>query len=199
MRLSLLLALALPAAAQPTAQGSGSLLVVLNKGEATASLVDGASGSTVATLPTGVGPHEVAVSADGRTAVVTDYGDQFTVGATLTVLDLVERAVERTVPTGAWERPHGVAFLPDGRLVVTAEADSAVVVVDLGAGGVMAEAATGGAISHMLARSSDGRYAYTANIRSGSVSKVDLGALTVARYLDVGSMPDGIALLSSRP
>ena len=46
-------------------------LVVLNKTEATASLIDLASGRVHATLPTGDGPHEAAVSPDGRTALVT--------------------------------------------------------------------------------------------------------------------------------
>ncbi len=53
---------ALLASASPAAAGT---LVVANKAEATVSLVDVASGEVVATLPTGAGPHEVAVSPDG--------------------------------------------------------------------------------------------------------------------------------------
>lgn len=68
----------------PVAAGT---LVVANKAEATVSLVDVASGEVVATLPTGAGPHEVAVSPDGRTALVADYGGREP-GRTLTVIDL---------------------------------------------------------------------------------------------------------------
>lgn len=52
-----LLALVVLASAA-SAQSGG--LVVLNKAETTASLVDLASGAVAATLPTGIGPHEVA-------------------------------------------------------------------------------------------------------------------------------------------
>ena len=40
-------------------------LIVVNKSDATASLIDLASGRVLVTLPTGAGPHEVAVSPDG--------------------------------------------------------------------------------------------------------------------------------------
>ena len=48
-------------------------LVVLNKSEATASLIDLESGRVAATVPTGQAPHEVAVSPDGRLALATNY------------------------------------------------------------------------------------------------------------------------------
>src|SRR5678809_1370978 len=49
-------------------------LVVLNKSDATASLIDLAKGTAVATLPTGQAPHEVDVSPDGKRALVANYG-----------------------------------------------------------------------------------------------------------------------------
>ena len=173
--LAALLALSACALAQPAPDdpGVGAVLVVHQDG-ASAWLHDAATGEVLARFPTGVGPHEVAVSPDGRRAVVTDYGDRETVGASLTVLDLATRTVERTVPLGDYERPHGVAFLPDGRVAVTAERDSAVVVVDLGAGAVVSAASTGQQLSHLLALAPDGRTAYTGNILSETVSRVDL-------------------------
>ena len=53
--------------------GPGGTLVVVNKQASTADLIDVGSGGTIATLPTGQGPHELVLSSDGRTAVVTDY------------------------------------------------------------------------------------------------------------------------------
>jgi DNA-binding beta-propeller fold protein YncE len=47
-------------------------LLVANKTDGTVDLVETASGESRATLPTGAGPHEVAVSADGGTAVTTE-------------------------------------------------------------------------------------------------------------------------------
>ncbi len=189
------LALSACALAQPAPDESRlGALVVLHQGGASAWLHDAATGDVLARFSTGVGPHEVAVSPDGRRAVVTDYGDRAAVGASLTVLDLAAHAVERTVPLGDYERPHGVAFLPDGRVAVTAERDSAVVVVDVGEGAVAFAAPTGQAVSHLLALSPDGRFAYTGNIVSGSVSKVDLAARRTVAVAPVGPFAEAIAM-----
>ena len=66
------LAVALLWAPVPAAQAE--TLIVANKSDATVSLVNLHDGTVAATVATGQGPHEVAVSFDGATAVVTDYG-----------------------------------------------------------------------------------------------------------------------------
>ena len=66
----------------------GGTLLIANKTDNTADLVDVDSGASVATLPTGSGPHEVAVSRDGRTAVISNYGHRGKPGSTLTVIDV---------------------------------------------------------------------------------------------------------------
>ncbi|TPW17052.1 MAG: hypothetical protein FD130_813, partial [Halothiobacillaceae bacterium] len=45
---------------------AAEMLIVLNKSDQTAALVDPQSYATITQLPTGPGPHEVAVSADNR-------------------------------------------------------------------------------------------------------------------------------------
>ena len=56
------------------AQRPTGTLVVSNMNDHTATVIDAATGRVHATLPTGEGPHEVAVSHDGRTALVSNYG-----------------------------------------------------------------------------------------------------------------------------
>jgi YVTN family beta-propeller protein len=183
-----------PALAQSAEAPRGGLLVVLNKRVASASLVDAASGRTVATLPTGNGPHEVAVSPDGRTAVVADYGER-EAGGTLTVLDLAAREVARTIALGEYRRPHGIAFLPDGRRVaVTVEANRAVIVVDVERGAVEFAVPTEEEGTHLLALAPDGRRAWTANLGSGSVSLVDLAARRLVRTAKTGPRTEAIDL-----
>jgi YVTN family beta-propeller protein len=81
-----LLALILSAfAVSALAAGPGTLLV-LNKAANTVSLIDLAKKKSVATIRTGEEPHEVAVSPDGKTAVVCNYGSSPTPGNTLTVI-----------------------------------------------------------------------------------------------------------------
>jgi len=134
--------LAVPAEAQqPGPAGAagdrpaGTLLVV-NKGEATLSLVDLASEEEIARIGTGEGPHEVAASPDGQRAVVTNYGTQARPGNTLTVVDLERRESIATIDLGEQTRPHGITWLPDGRRVaVTTEGNGTLTVVDVPPGG----------------------------------------------------------------
>ena len=168
------------------------MLVVANKQDATASLIDLRTGTTVATLPTGTGPHEAAVSHSGRWAVVSDYGDR-TPGGSLTVIDLDARAVARKIDLAPHRRPHGVAFLPgDSVLAVTSETSQAVLLVNFASGAVTA-VPTQQAGSHMLAVSPDGRTIYTANVGSGSVTMIDVAARQ-ARSVPVAPRTEGIGL-----
>jgi YVTN family beta-propeller protein len=169
-------------------------LVVVNKGASSVSIIDVASGAELAVLPTGIGPHEVAVSTDGRTAVVTDYGAR-QAGNSLTVIDVQELEVVGTIDLGVHERPHGIAFLPgDERVVVTSEATGSVVVVDVDAGTVENAYPTSQAGSHMLALPVQAGRIWTSNVRDGTVSEIDVSTGTTARIIDVPAQPEAIGV-----
>lgn len=187
------IAAAVPASAGAAPAPRGTL-VVLNKAEGSASLIDLARGKVAATLPTGAGPHEVAIHPDGRRAVVTNYGGERP-GSTLTVLDLRAGKVERTLSLGQLRRPHGILFLPGGRqLLVTAEDSRALAVVDLASGKVVRTIETGQEASHMVAASPDGKRAYVANIGSGTLTAIDLAAGKVLRHVATGAGTEGVAV-----
>jgi len=110
---------------------STGTLIVLNKDEASASLLDRATGKEFAKLDTGVGPHEVAVSPDGRFAVVGNYGAQQG-GHTLSVIDLAAQSVVKTIDLVKYHRPHGMDLNPvTGELLVTSENPDQLIVIDL--------------------------------------------------------------------
>ncbi|HEX8360582.1 MAG TPA: hypothetical protein VF613_10755 [Longimicrobium sp.] len=190
------LAACAPRASSPApVQGGAGTVIVANKQDNTVTLLSAADGRVTATLPVGVGPHEVAASHDGRWAVVTNYGDRTNVGSSLSLIDLRTRTVARTLPLGEYRRPHGVAFLPgDRQLVVTSEANQAVLLVDLSSGAVETAIPTGQRASHMVALSADGRRAYTANIAEGTVTEIDVAGRKQGRVLRVAPMVEGIAL-----
>lgn len=177
------------AAAEPT----GTLLV-LNKSDDTVSLVDLGTKEVRATLPTGDGPHEVAVSPDGKTAVVTNYGDSHRPGNTLTVIDVPGKKVVRTVDLGNYSRPHGVAWLQGDDVAVTVEASKALLVVNASEGKVKHAIATDQVGSHMVAVSPKHRRAFTANIGSGSTTVVDLTANKRITDVATGKGAEGIAV-----
>jgi YVTN family beta-propeller protein len=175
------------------ALGQGTL-VVLNKAEGTAALIDLRKGEVAATVTTGKGPHEVAVSPDGRRALVTNYGDQGAPGNTLTLIDVASAKVVKTIDLGEHRRPHGVAYLESGRALVTSEASRALLVVDVEAGTVLKAIPTDQDVSHMVAASRDGRRAFVANIGSGSVTVLDVEKGAVVTQVTTGAGAEGIAL-----
>jgi DNA-binding beta-propeller fold protein YncE len=195
MRLFPVLAV-LPVALAAQVPGVSGTLIVTNKTPATATIIDLASGRTLATLPTGQGPHEVVVSADGRTAVVTDYGAQIP-GQSLTVIDVMGKTVRKTIPLGEYRRPHGIVFLPGDTLVaVTSETHRAVLTVDLRSGAIVRVAMTNQAGSHMVGVTADGRRGYTGDIGSNTVTELDLVSGAVLRRFDVPAQPEAINVTS---
>ncbi|MFI5310063.1 MAG: cytochrome D1 domain-containing protein [Gemmatimonadales bacterium] len=174
------------------AGAQGPALVVLNKSDATASLISIASGRTVATLPVGDAPHEVAVSPDGRWAVAANYGAGAG-GNSLTVIDLKAQKVERTIDLGDYKRPHGIEFLPGGkRVLVTSEQSQNLIVVDVASGKVERAIKTGVAGTHLFVLSKDGRRAWVSNIGAGSNSLVDLDKGEVLKTVPTGKAPEAI-------
>src|SRR5688500_2194080 len=123
-------------------------LLVLNKNDATLAIVDPASGRTVATVPTGSGPHEVAVADDGRLAFVTNYGAG-TAGTTLSVIDVAARKELRRVDLADLRRPHGIAVV-NGKVLFTAEANRAIARYDPAANRIDWRFETGQDGTHMV-------------------------------------------------
>jgi DNA-binding beta-propeller fold protein YncE len=172
--------------------GLSGTLVVTNKTPATATLIDVATGRIRATLPTGQGPHEVVLSRDGGTAVVTDYGSQ-TGGSTLTVIDIGRANVARTISLGVYRRPHGIVFLPGDSLVaVTSEANKHLLIVRIGTGEIVKAIPTEQNGSHMVGVTRDGARGWTGNIGSNSVSELDLVNGASLRTIAVPAQPEAI-------
>jgi YVTN family beta-propeller protein len=151
------------------ASGKGVLLV-LSKGDTTLSLVDPESRQVIGRVPSGPDPHEVTVSADRRTAYVSNYGG----GAynTLTVIDLEKRAILQTVDLGALRGPHGVEEA-GGKIWFTAEAAKVVARYDPASRQVDLVQGTGQERTHMVEVTRDLSRMLTTNISSATVSIFD--------------------------
>src|SRR5260221_3093975 len=117
-RFALALALLLSAAAR------ASTLLVLNKLDSTLSFVDPVTSKVISTIPTGEAPHEVQVSADGRIALVANYGTAGRAGSTLSVIDVAARKEIKRLQLQL-TRPHGL-YAIGHNIYLTAE-DSHVV------------------------------------------------------------------------
>ena len=179
-------------------------LVVLNKSDRSASLIEPASGRTLTKLPVGRGPHEVAISPDGRFAYVANFG-RFGVypagdtmhtkaGNTVTVLDLVTRSVKATYDFGTHTGQHGVAVSKDGsRVWLTSETPNALLEIDAANGKILNVWPTNQQRTHLVVPSPDEKRFYITNTVSGSLTIVDR-ATGAAKSIPIGAGAEGITV-----
>lgn len=182
---------------------SAQTLLVVNQGDSNLSLVDPVSGREVAKIAeklAGVHGHEIATSADGRTAFMPIYGSTGVGkpgidGHEMLVIDLPSREIVADIDFGHGVRPHFVGLDPvSGLLYVTTELDNSVTVVDPRTRKIVGSIPTGQAESHMLALSHDGRLGYTANVGPGTVSVLDLVARKTVAVIPVAKEVQRIAI-----
>jgi len=184
--------IALPLPALSGQSESKGRLVVLNKEDATLVVVDPGSGKVLGKVATGEGPHEVTLSADGRTAYVGNYGAQ-TPGGSISIIDLTAMKEVRRVDLGPLRRPHGMWFA-DGKVYFTAETNRLVARLDPASGQVDWLLGTGQASTHMVWVNADATRIYTANIGSDSMTIMERGANPQAwnvTTVPVGKGPEG--------
>ena len=178
-----------PSGTSPAETGLNRLLIVLNKSEHTAALVDPGTGEVVRKVPTGIGPHEAAVSRDGKTLYVANYGTQDP-GNSLSRIDLPSGTVKAVKDLGENGRPHGILVDGNGDVWVTTEGSKSLHRLD-GDLNLEKTFVTGQEITHMVALAPDGSRAFTANIGSGTVTVVDVESGAV-RQVETGDGPEGI-------
>lgn len=170
-------------------------LLVLNKSDNTVWQLDAQTGEKVAEYTTGVGPHEVAVSPDRRLAVVTNYGG-VTPGNSLTVINLADKKITRTIDLDPYQRPHGVQWFSDGeRVIVTVEAQKAVITVDVGNSEILSSIKTDQLVTHMVTLNEDNTRAFATSIGSGSATILNLEQHSVVGHIATGAGTEGLALL----
>ncbi|MGB0953536.1 MAG: YncE family protein [Planctomycetota bacterium] len=176
-----LMLLCLPAAQEPAPAvpnlkklGPPGRIITLAKSDATAQLWDTRNGRELASLKVGDGPHEVAISPDGRTAVVANYGGAKP-GSSLSVIQLWYMGPPkepRVIDLGAAIRPHGLVFDAKGEhLWLTAEVTGELWRVHLESGKVTDKVDVGKGAGHMVARLDD-HHLYVSHIADGCVTPV---------------------------
>jgi YVTN family beta-propeller protein len=176
-------------------------LVVLSKSGSELAIVDPEKLQTVKKVGTGPVPHEVAVSANGKLAVATNYGPHQN-GTTLSVIDLDTMTVVQLVELGAINGPHGIAFW-GGKFYFTAEGSqgfagcatscATVSSYDPATKRVDWTIPTGQQRTHMILFAPGKREFYLANIESGTISAVDVsGGDAKSTFIHVGKGPEGM-------
>ncbi|MET0808749.1 MAG: beta-propeller fold lactonase family protein [Pseudoxanthomonas sp.] len=172
---------------------SGELLVGNKSGDSVwrLSLADGRK---TGEFRTGKAPHEVVVAANGRFALVSNYGRE-TTGNTLSVLDLLGGKPTRVIDLGEHGAPHGLRLLPgDRRALVTTESSARLLVVEIESGRIEQAIDVGPGTGHMVAVSADGKVAYVTKVNAGTLSRIDLASGLKTHERAAGRGAEGVAV-----
>lgn len=160
------------AAALWAANTPANALLVLEKAQNTLVIVDPASLTIMARVPVGNDPHEVAVSDDGKTAYISNYGGGGSgSGATISVVDLTAQKPLAPIDLGALRAPHGLTFA-GGKLYFTAEGAKVVGRYDPATQKIDWVMGSGQNRTHMVIVSQDLKTVFTSNVSSATVSVI---------------------------
>ncbi len=173
------------------------VLVVLNKADATLSIINPETMTATGKVATGHSPHEVVLSPDGKTAYVANYGDGPSPGNSLSVIDIATAKELRRVDLSPLIRPHGIQMI-SGKVYFTAESSRMIARYDPATNKVDWMMGTGQNGSHMIAGSFDQKKFVTANIGSDSVTIFEFQGVPPAgskiTHVGVGKQPEAIDL-----
>ena len=169
-------------------------LVVLSKDENKIFIVDPGTLKSMGNEDTGAAPHEVAVSEDGKIAVVTNYGPKHD-GTTLSVVDLDKMITVGQVTYPGLSGPHGIV-IQGTKAYFTNEGDKSVVVFDFVNNTLDQQIMEGQKRPHMLVLSKDGHTIFVSNVESNNISMLvtKTGKDWTQTNVGTGKGPEGMDL-----
>ena len=145
-------------------------------------VIDTATGAVIAKVLVGKHPAHVVVASDGRTAYVTNGGDN-----TVSVVDTAAQRVIGVIRVGA--SPHGLRISPDGKQAWVANLKGGTVsVVDTESRKQVAQI-TAGKGPAQVGFTPDGRFGFVSLSEENKVAVIDPVSRKVIRKIAVGTVP----------
>jgi DNA-binding beta-propeller fold protein YncE len=174
----------------------GPNLIVTAKTAHKVHFLDAATLTMTATLDMPGSTHELALSADGRTAYGTVYGDGIFIKRVnpdrrIVVIDLPSKSLARVIDLGAVYAPHGVMMDETGTLWSSAELGNAVLAIDPPTDRV--QTVDVGATAHWLAISHATGKVFV-SVKQDYVVVVDVARRTAIERIKVPHVVEGLAI-----
>lgn len=193
-----------------TINSKGTLAYVTNSNGTTVSIIDTYSNTVIGTIDGFDGPSGFAITPDGNTAYVNNYGAPGGAGSgnatTVRVVNLQTNTIVGP-PITVGLAPAGLAITPDGQFVYVInyvngnQGTGTISIIKTSDNTVVGNPITGFSGPFQIAITPDGRYAYVTNFGSNNfapigttVSVVNLQSNTIVKDIKVGIQPSGIAI-----
>lgn len=174
----------------PAPAGVSGALFVAGKFENRLAKVDLATGDQVVSVESCANPHELASSPDDRYVALACYG-----GTTVDIFRTSDLGRITSIDLGENARPHGIIWHANGDLFATAEGRQSIFWIrDPLSKAETVEYGTGKRGTHMVAVAPSANHAWTTDLGSKTVTRVDLKTRRAPLSVEVGEEPEGIAL-----
>ena len=161
-------------------------VIVLNKDDDTVSFIDEPSQQVVKVVTVEKNPHEVAATANGRKAFVSNAGAD-----SISVFDMTSLEVVDTIRHPEFRFPHEGKITRDGRLILASTYAHKLFIIDTDSHEVT-NVIPAQRMSHMVALAPDEKLAYVSNIGANSYSVFDIEHEMWLAHYPVGRSPEGI-------
>ncbi len=174
----------------------GPNLIVTAKTAHKVHFLDAETLTVSTTIDTPGSTHELALSADGRTAYGTVYGDgiftkRINPDRRIVVIDLPSRSLARVIDLGEIYAPHGIMMDEAGAVWCSGELGNAVLVIDPATDQV--QRIDVGNTAHWVAISHATGKAF-ASVKSEYVVAIDVNRRTVVDRIKVPQRTEGLAV-----
>lgn len=175
-----------------TIQTNGKLYIV-NKLSSSMTVFDLNTGTELTELPLDIVPHEPIALKNQNKVVVTNYGTNNAIGESISVINTKTNKVEKKIELQGSLAPHGiVAFPQPNKIGIVTDLGNNLLVVNVATGIVEKNIPTQQIFSHLLVLHPKKPLAYVTNIKSNSVSVIDLEIDQVIKTIACGIGTEGI-------
>jgi YVTN family beta-propeller protein len=164
-------------------------MIVVEKGLPGATIYDADTDTPICDANVGVmSPHEAAFSLDGRTVYIPIYGSTNegvpgTNGHAIDFFRTSDCQQVASLDTGKYLRPHGMWVGRSGTLYVTSEMAQSLLLIDPRKQKITGTIPTGSPWTHMIAVTADEKQVFTSNVRSKTISVLDIPDRKIARTI----------------
>ncbi len=169
---------------------AASRILVASRGEKAVKCYDGASYELKFSVAVPGDPHDVVVSADGRSAYTADFEG---LDNTVSFIDLETGTRASSIKMTPQYKPHGMVLTRDGKtLYVTCEATKAVVEIDVPTQAVTRTIKLNVDNGHLIAMSPDEHWLFVTSQWDNNVSIIDRAKGTVFKTIATGKGAEGV-------
>lgn len=175
-----------------TIETTGKLYIV-NKKSRDIHVFDLQTGEEIAVIPIQMEAHEVIATQDGKSIIVTDYGDPTSKGNLLKVIDPKSNKVERTITLSGHVYANGLVTMADANKIGLVDyVGNHLAIFNLATDSVEKRIPTQQKKSHLSVLHPSKPIAYVTNMQSNSVSVINLETHKVVKIIPCGLTTESI-------